>query len=192
MNFKLYDILSSLVPGFLLLLVVLEFFGITYNKDMSIAYTAIAFLMGFIINTISSWLEDIYFFTWCGKPSDKLLMGKDVWKVRFYHSQKAKELLRNETNNPNPTNDELFSIAIMYANQKADRVEDFNSSYAFSRSLLTCVLVGGVFLLIRNYNDWKFYVVILPVLLVVWLRCKQRGYYYAREVLNIYLKIKNQ
>ncbi len=192
MNFKIYDILSSLVPGFLLLLATLEFFDIPFDKDMIVAYTAFAFLLGFLVNSISSWLEDIYFFTWGGKPSNRLLNGKDIWKVRFYHSQKAKDLLKSETTNPNPSDDELFSIAMRYANQKESRVEDFNSSYAFSRSLLTCVLIGGAFLLIRNYDEWKFYSVILPTIIIVWLRCKQRGYYFTREVLNVYLKTKNQ
>ena len=127
-----------------------------------------------------------------GKPSDRLLNDKDIWKVRFYHSQKAKDSLKAETTNPNPSNDELFSIAMRYANQKESRVEDFNAAYAFSRSLLTCVVIGGIFLLIRNQIDWKFYVLILPTIIIVWLRCKQRGYYYAREVLNVYLKTKNQ
>ena len=192
MNFKTYDILSSLVPGFLLLMVILGFFNLSFDKDMIVPYTAIAFLLGFLVNTISSWLEDIYFLTWKGKPSDCLLNGKDIWKVKFYQSQKVKELLKTETTKSNPSNDELFSIAMRYANQKDSRVEDFNSTYAFSRSLLTSVLIGGIFLLIRNHNDWKFYLIIMPTIIIVWLRCKQRGYYYAREVLNVYLKLKNQ
>ncbi len=191
MNFKLYDILSSLVPGFLLFLVILDFLNMTFEKDMIVPYTSIAFLLGFLINTISSWAEDIYFLSWKGKPSDCLLNGKDIWKVKFYESQKVKELLKTETTKSNPSNDELFSIAMRFANQKDSRVEDFNSSYAFSRSLLTIVLIGGIFLLIRNYNDWKFYLLIIPTIIIVWLRCKQRGYYYSREVLNVYLKIKN-
>lgn len=191
MNFKLYDILSSLVPGFLLLLVILDFLNMTFEKDMIVPYTAIAFLLGFLINTISSWAEDIYFLSWKGKPSDCLLNGKDIWKVKFYESQKVKELLKTETTKSKPSNDELFSIAMRFANQKDSRVEDFNSSYAFSRSLLTIVLIGGIFLLIRNYNDWKFYLLIIPAIIIVWLRCKQRGYYYSREVLNVYLKTKN-
>ncbi|MEK7720106.1 MAG: hypothetical protein AAB347_10945 [Bacteroidota bacterium] len=191
MNFKLYDILSSLVPGFLLFLVILDFLNMTFEKDMIVPYTSIAFLLGFLINTISSWAEDIYFLSWKGKPSDCLLNGKDIWKVKFYESQKVKELLKTETTKSNPSNDELFSIAMRFANQKDSRVEDFNSSYAFSRSLLTIVLIGGIFLLIRNYKDWKFYLLIIPTIIIVWLRCKQRGYYYSREVLNVYLKIKN-
>jgi hypothetical protein len=192
MNFKIYDVLSSLVPGFLLLMAIMVLFNLTFNKDLVVPYTALAFLSGYLVNTISSWLEGFYFLTWKGKPSDCLLKGNDIWKVKFYHSQKAKELLSAETTNKNPSNDELFSIAMRYSNEKESRVEDFNATYAFSRSILTSVLIGGVFILIKNPSDWRFYFTIIPTILIVWLRCKQRGYYYAREVLNFYLKTKNQ
>lgn len=189
MNFKAYDILSSLIPGFILLLVLINFLGINYNKDYVVPYTAIAFVIGFIINTISSWLEDFYFFTWGGKPSTNLLSGKSIWKVKFYEFKKAKELLEKECSIQNPSNEQLFSVAMRNVNGgKENRIEDFNSSYAFSRVLLTTALVATVFLLFKNYSDWKYYSICLPSLFAIWLRCKQRGYYYAREVLNEYLK----
>ncbi|AEI52159.1 hypothetical protein [Runella slithyformis] len=125
MNFKAYDILSSLVPCFLALLVLLDFLGIKYDKDLVIAYTAIAFLLGFVMNTIGSWMEDIYFWTWGGKPSTQLLNGHFIWKVRFYHHVKTKNKLLADTDNPNATDDELFSIAMRHVNGKKDtRIED--------------------------------------------------------------------
>ena len=191
MNFKAYDILSSLIPGFIVLLVLLKLFGLNYDKDYVIAYTAIAFLIGYVVNTLSSWLEDFYYFTWGGKPSNNLLEGKGVWKVKFYEHEKAKNCLIQETQSTNPTNDHLFSIAMRYANGKKDsRVDDFNANYAFSRVLLTTSIVITISLIIINYNDWKYYVTLIPLLVIVWLRCKQRAYYYAREVLNEYLKSK--
>jgi hypothetical protein len=191
MNFKAYDILSSLIPGFLVLLVLLKTLGFNYDKDFVIAYTAIAFLIGYIMNTLSSWLEDFYYFTWGGKPSSKLLDGKGIWKVSFYEHEKAKDLLTQESLNSSPSNDHLFSIAMKYANGKKDsRVDDFNANYAFSRVLLTTALVITVSQIALNYDDWRYYVTLLPTLIIIWLRCKQRGYYYAKEVLNEYLKGK--
>jgi hypothetical protein len=134
-------------------------------------------------------MEDVYFFTWGGKPSNNLLSGKGTWKVKFYPSEQARNLLKSETTNPEPTNDELFSIAMRnVTGLKDSRIDDFNALYAFSRSLLTTMLLGAVILLIQNYYDWRYYAVLIPALLVIWLRSKQRGYYYAREVLNEYLK----
>jgi len=190
MSFKAYDLLSSLVPGFLLLLAIQDGMDISFDKDLVIAYTAIAFFLGYLVNTFSSWMEDFYFFTWGGKPSSRLLDGKGVWKVNFYAWSAAKSLLIQDTR-PAASNDELFSAAMRIANgQKDSRVDDFNAIYAFSRSLLTTVVLGAPILLIDHYQDWIYYAAMILVLFVSWLRCKQRAYYYAREVLNVYLKGK--
>lgn len=189
MSFKTYDILSSIIPGALILLTVFNLLGFRYDRNLILAYTTIAFLLGYLINAVGSWLEDIYVLTWGGKPSDKLLSGQSIWKVKFYCAEEVKTLLTLETTNPNPSNDELFSIAMRsVAGIKDSRIEDFNAMYAFSRSLLTTAVLGSAVLLFHNYSNWKYYVWLLPLVFITWLRCKQRAYYYAREVLNEYLK----
>lgn len=191
MNFKTYDILASLIPGFLLVLVLSITFHIKYEKDWLTIYLAVSFLFGYLVTALSSWLEDFYFVTWGGKPSTNLLSGNDIWKVKFYHSEFAKSLLLTESENPAASNDELFSIATRrVVGTKDTRIEDFNALYAFSRSLLTTILISTLVLLPQNYDDWRYYATLLSMLFVAWLRCKQRGYYYAREVLNEYLKIQ--
>lgn len=190
MNFKAYDILSSLIPGFLATLVLLDFLAMNYDKDLVIAYTAVAFLLGFVMNTVGSWMEDFYYWTWGGKPSNQLLQGYSIWKVKFYHSDVVRAKLLAESINPTASDNELFSIAMRHVNGKKDtRIEDFNTAYAFSRALLTTMLYGTALLLYRNYNDYRYYIILLPLLFVIWLRSKQRGYYYSRGVLNEYLKV---
>lgn len=189
MNFKSYDILASLIPGFLAVLIALNIFEVKYDSNYVVAYTAVAFLFGYLMNAISSWFEDLYYWSWGGKPSDCLLKGRDIWKVSFYHSAKVKSLLQAESSNPNASNDELFSIAMRYGNGQA-RVDDFNAIYAFSRVLLTTVLIGTIVLLIDHYDQVEYYYFLLPILFACWLRSKQRAYYYTREVLNSYLKAK--
>ncbi len=189
MNFKSYDILSSLVPGFLGLLVLLPLFDMKFDKDLIVAYTAVAFLIGFLLNTLGSWFEFFYFWTWGGKPSDRLVDGKDTWKVRFYEGN-VKSHLQADCGISNVSNDQLFQIAMRTANGNV-RVDDFNASYAFARVLLTTVLFGSIFLLSQRFCDWRYWVTLVPTLFILWLRCKQRAYYYAREVLNVYLKSKS-
>jgi hypothetical protein len=190
-TFKAYDILSSLILGFLLLCVLMVVADYKYDKDLIFVYTAVAFLVGYFMNAISSWMEPFYFWTWGGKPSDRLLSGHSIWKVKFYDSKRAKELLKKESHNERPLNDELFGIAMRNVHGTKDtRVADFNAMYAFSRILLTTILASTILLLIQNYKDWRYYAVALPVLLVCWLRSKQQGYYFAKEVLNEYLKSK--
>lgn len=188
MNFKTYDILSSVIPGYVLLIVLLNF---QYDKDLVVPYTAIAFVLGFLVNTLGSWLEDFYFFTWGGKPSNNLLKGKQIWKIRVYNFVALKSNLESKTANQTPSEDELFSIAMRVAfSQKDSRLEDFSSSYAFSRTMLTCVILSSFFLIVNHYDSWKVYSII-PAILVFWYRCKQRGYYFSKEVLNIYSAKEN-
>lgn len=190
-NLKIYDILSSLIPGFLLLILLFNAINIKYEKDFIVIYTAAAFVLGYLINTIGSWLEDFYFFTWGGKPSNRLLNGKGIWKVKFCEHEKAKSLLIKEAP-VDYTNDDLFNIAMRYANGLKDsRVDDFNSLYVFSRSILTTAIIS-LFILIVGQFDSLYYFCLIPLLVVFWIRCKQRGYFYAKEVLNTYLKIKDQ
>ena len=50
MNLKYYDVLSSLVVGYVLLVIGMYAFEIEYNNDYIVAYLAMAFLCGYIIN----------------------------------------------------------------------------------------------------------------------------------------------
>lgn len=188
MNFKTYDILSALVPGFIVLVALLNFANIRFDKDMVLVYTAFAFLLGYVINATASWLEDFYYITWGGKPSSMLLEGKNIWKVSFHYAETAKKLLQKECNDPHADNDKLFGLAMRYANVKDTRTDDFNAAYAFSRSILTTALFAFLLLIPRYYCDWHFYILSIPLIFICWLRAKQRGYYYAKEVLTIYLK----
>lgn len=191
MKFKFYDILSHLIPGFIVYLVYLELAGEVFDKDFVVPVTAIAFVIGYYVNTIASWLEDFYYWTWGGKPSSRLLDGKDIWKVRFYDHKKAKKLLLEESGNKNAKNDALFGIAMRYATPEANsRVADFNANYAFSRVILTTILIASGFLIYMYYNTFEVYLITVPVIFVSWYRSKQRGYYFAKEVLNTYLKSK--
>lgn len=169
----------------------MQFFEIPFNKDMALPYTAEAFLLGYIINALSSWLESFYYWTWKGKPSTKLLRGVGTWKIKFYTAEKVRTLLLEECSTENPDMDELFSCALRkISGEKEGKVEDLNSGYAFSRSLLTTGVIGIPFVLYQHASDIRFFLILLPLLFVLWLRAKQRAYFYAREVLNSYLKLK--
>lgn len=190
MNFKIYDIVSLLIPGFIILFILIYSFDIPFNNDSIVFSTAIAFVLGFIINTLSSWLETFYYFTWGGKPSDKILNGENIWKVKFYKSKEVKELLLKESINDSPSNDELFSIALSHVNENDSKIENLNAYYSFSRSLLTTVLISSIILIANNNFNLNYYFILIPALIIIWLRCKQRGFYYVREVLNEYMQQK--
>lgn len=193
MKFKFYDILSHLIPGFIVYIIYLQFINEPFSNDFIVPATAIAFVLGYFVNTLASWLEDFYYWTWGGKPSNQLLQGKDIWKVRFDEHKKVKELLKIDSTVPDTNNDALFSIAMRYAIPSVNsRVEDFNANYAFSRVMLTTIIIVTGFMIGRHYGSLIIYLIGIPMIVIAWYRAKQRGYYYAREILNTYLTIKKQ
>ena len=85
----------------------------------------------------------------------------------------------------------MFGKAMSYSNSNdKSRVPDFNAHYAFSRVMLTLVLVSACLIMTKYYDVWWAWLITLLVILLVGHRCKERGYYYAREVLIEYLKNK--
>lgn len=193
MKFKFYDILSHIIPGFVVYLVYLEFTGEKFDKDFAIPATVIAFVLGYFVNTLASWAEDFYYWTWGGKPSNNLIDGKDIWKVRFYEHGKTKIFLEEDYGEECSNNDILFGIAMRHATPDVNsRVADFNASYAFSRVILTTILIASGLMIYLYYDFLEVYFVAIPLITVAWYRCKQRAYYFAREVLKTYLNIKKQ
>jgi hypothetical protein len=125
-----------------------------------------------------------------GKPSTKLLSGKNIRTVKLYNSSEIKDLLKSETSNFNPSDEELFGIAMRYATGVKDtRIDTFNANYAFARGILTSCII--VFLALLYKNDENLYLVLGAIgVLMSWQRCKERGYYFAREVLQTYMRLK--
>lgn len=204
MNLKYYDVLSSLVVGYVLLVIGMYAFEIEYNNDYIVAYLAMAFLYGYIINAIGSLLEPVYYFTIGGKPSNRLLSDDNekhnlfyrlfipnntgIKKVRFYETKSVREILKRGMDCENPSEDRLFSKAMRAVNgDQNSRVPDFNAHYALSRTILTTVLISSILLIYSNPCCWQSYLSII-VVLICWNRYRERAYYYAREVLNEYLK----
>jgi hypothetical protein len=119
-------------------------------------------------------------------------MGRKIWKIRLYNHSQVHQHQLQKASSQTPNNDELFTIATRNAiGQKDARIEDFNAIYAFSRTLLMTALIGGSLVLVKNNNDWRFYAVIVPIIIVLWLRCEQKGYYYAKEVINVNSKLNS-
>jgi hypothetical protein len=72
------------------------------------------------------------------------------------------------------------------ANSTKDiRLEDLNSSYAFSRGIVTAIIISGsTFIYFNRCNFWA-YIGIIILLIVSLVRSYQRNGYYIKEVLNI-------
>lgn len=187
MKFSAYDILSALVPGFVILFTLIHVGFIPFNKDILVLYTGIAFLIGYFVNTFSSWIEDLLFWTWGGKPSVRILEGQQIWKVKFFAFEEAKRKLREQSESANPKNEELFYIALRDATGN-EKVNAMNTSYIFSRVILVTIIICVCLYMISGFITLSTVSLSVFFIFVAWLRCKQRAYYFVREVLNTYLK----
>lgn len=199
MNFKAYDIISKLLPGYALAYSLIFLYAdhtVYFKSDFFLPITVIAYFLGYILDTFSSWLEDIFYFTWKGKPSTRLLSKyKGIWKIPPPHFLKKLKKDTIKTLDKEVSDDELFRFiqSSAYAINK-DRLSDFLQNFIFARVLLTLIIVLTVLFGIKYYCYWQFFLISLPILFVCWYRAKQRAYYYAAEVLRIYhsSKIKNK
>lgn len=196
MSFKYYDLLSNLTVG------IVVFYAIwkLVFPDLEISEWIVipaGYVLGYFLNALSSLIEPFLFCTICGKPSDKLLtpVSGQKWtgikKVKFFFAEEAVKALKKDTGDAEATTDKMFGYAMRIANPNKDsRVPDFNGHYALTRVILTTVLIAIVLVEVRFYYIWYSWPISIGILLLAWNRYRVWGYYYAREVLNEYLKLK--
>lgn len=196
MSFKYYDLLSNLAVG------IVVFYAIwkLVFPDLEISEWIVipaGYVLGYFLNAISSLIEPFLFCTICGKPSDKLLtpVPGQKWtgikKVKFFFAEEAVKALKKDTGDAEATTDKMFGYAMRMANPNKDsRVPDFNGHYALTRVILSTVLMAIVLVEVRFYSIWYSWPISIAILLLAWNRYRVWGYYYAREVLNEYLKLK--
>ena len=205
MSFKYYDSLSMLISGTVLLLVISNAIDWDIAKFNTVVVLAIAYVTGYLLNAVSAFMEPVYYWFMGGKPSSQLLKspksrlcGKKrqytgLGRIRFYEYEKVVKLLKNELNDNHANEEKMFGKAMSYSNaNEKTRVPDFNAQYAFSRVMLTLVIVSAGVIIPKYYELWWVWIIAIAAILLVGRRCKEIGYYYAREVLIEYLKAKQQ
>ena len=174
---------------------VINYLFVDNIKVDGVVYLAMGYLVGYFINAIGSLLEGFYYKTINGMPSDKLLtlVNGQNWtgckRVKFYEAEKVIEMLKNELNDQHASEQKMFGCAMRKVNACKDcKIPIFNAQYAWSRTILTAILIATTLCAFRFYNEWLFWLIAVMLLVISWNRFKEKAYYYAREVLNEYLK----
>jgi hypothetical protein len=177
MQFKIYDVLASLIPGTVVVGILLAAaLTLGYSdlveslgkfKDFTGILTSIflvaSYLVGYVIHALGSWIEPVLWVSWGGRPSELLLNNKakrrgmvgtnrilDFLKVQSNEMGLAidnEKLLKGEDFR------DLFQIAKIIAYTKADgnireRISEFNNSYIFSRNILIAMTIALAFLIV--------------------------------------------
>jgi hypothetical protein len=186
MKLRFYDIVSQLIPGLMVYFSFMYLWDVPQQWQKFLPAFAFAMAIGFFVNALSSWLEPIFYWTWGGKPSNQLLNGKDIAKVKFHEKEKVTQLLQN--NYPEANKDALFQIAYrLVSSTHNEKIQVFNENFSYARSLLTTGLILAILFLLQYYCIWWVWLIALVVILMLWQRAKERGFYFAREVLSTYL-----
>lgn len=196
MNFKYYDLLSSLIVGVLTAVSINIIFNLEFEYD-SIPLLAVSYVIGYFINAISGIIEPLYFYIMGGMPSNKLLTlvpnqaYTGYGRIKFYMASRAIELLQEELNDRNAPVMKMFGKAMSYSTSDTNtRVPDFNAQYAFSRVILTDVIILTAIWAVAFYGCIWFWIAAAVLWGISFRRCKERGYYFAKEVLTVYVKTK--
>ena len=157
------------------------------------------YVVGYFLDAISSFIEPVLYKSICGIPSDKLLtpVSGQKWtgikKVKFFYAEEAVKALREDTKDEEADPKKMFGYAMRMVNANMEcRVPDFNGHYALSRVVLTTIIITVVIIEIKFAYVWYSWPISIVVLFLSWNRFRERGYYYAREVLNEYLKEKKK
>ena len=158
MDIRYYDLLSTAIIGVIVVAIInYLFFG---NLEIDgVVYLALGYLVGYFINALGSLLESLYYKTINGMPSDKFLTlveGRN-WtgcnRVKFYEAEKVIEALKNELNDPRASERKMFGCAMRRVNGCEDsRVPAFNAQYAWSRTILTTILIVDFLCAFRYYK----------------------------------------
>jgi hypothetical protein len=209
---KLYDLLSALVPGALLLCVLVLLFpdvavpirsaGLPSEFSL-VALLAASLLAGEVVQTIGSILEPTLFRVSGGRPSDRALDGK--LSTRYFPrdaAQRIKEKLQRRVG-PGASDRSLFLAAMnLSESTEESKVATFNAQYGHHRAVTTLFLCTLVMLFgsrkwgagaTWNCTSYWAIATACAVLLVLFAwRTWQRGVYYSREVLLTAERMLNQ
>lgn len=210
MNFKYYDTLNFLVTG-ALTLALMNYFDLSelvwYGNEVStFAFLIYSYAAGAVVNAVGS-MVGRKINSWCGWPSALILDEKkgscispsNIGRCECFERDAIKQRLGQELGNGQAGNQQLFWYAKRIAEaQSSSRINDFNAQYAFFRSLLTLVLgtlalmLAKEYLFHHPYFPWHEYLLVLVAVVLCFWRMRGLGFYYAREVLDVYWRTVNK
>ena len=179
MEFKIYDILSSLIHGVICLGTAMQLFGWSFQDYGAMYFAALSFCIGYLINTIGSWLQKPLFWSFGGMPTKQLLRkqkGKTyagISSIPFYFSEELVDALKKDLQVDSIIDDKFSELMQQVARQGENiRIKDFNCSYAFSRSMLISSLIISALLIYKFPCIWQTYLIlIIPI--ICYCRCKK-------------------
>ena len=199
----IYDIVTSFVHGTLFVMACLVLFPQCLDVVRILAvpeivatlmFVSLTYFLGQSIVAVSSILQKALFWTWGGTPSECVFNGR--FPKKYLSSDMidhVREVLKRTTSDE-LSDEALFLKASGIARaSKGSLSERHNQMYAYNRVTITnLLLVIGLVILSRfeglganiSLTGFALLLGVLVLLLILhWIRARQRAFYYVREVL---------
>jgi len=171
----------------------MQLFDWSFQDYGAMYFAALAFCIGYLINTLGSWLQKALFWSFGGTPTKQMLRNRKgkiyagISNAPFYFSEELVEELKNDCQADGIIDDKFSELMQQVARQGENtRIKEFNCSYAFSRSMLISSLIISALLIYKSPCAWQTYL-ILTVPIICYCRCRNRAFHYAKEVAMEYL-----
>ena len=197
LEFKIYDILSSLVHGVICLGTAMQLWGISFIDYGAVYFISLSFCIGYLINTLGSLIQRFLFWTFGGTPTTQMLKNRKgktysgIANVRFYFTEELLKELKLELDDT-ASDDKLSERMQQVARESNNsRIKDFNCSYAFSRSFIVSSAIISIMIISRIPYFWQTYLT-LGIPAICYLRCRNRAFHYAKEVATEYLNTRRK
>ena len=219
MEFRPEDILKNIIPGLIACIgfVSVSLGNFTYSDFKGVFFTDIkdyseimlifllvfAYLMGYIVDAISSFIEYNIVYKFLGTPSSKLLTNSKsrihlvnqeaiINNIVLKCSLKPEDFILDPLQSKK--NLKSCNILFKHANYLKDenpisgikeKVKQYYFSYIFSRNLFFSAFFSCICVLISQFNKLTFLSITLFVicLLVLYYRKREQSFYYSRQVL---------
>jgi hypothetical protein len=188
MKLSLYDILAKLIPGGLVVSALFIEFSAKGTDYASLEIILFGFAMGYVVDALASFAErPLLFPTFGGSSGSVLLSGKAFMHIKIRQIEVLNQFL--ETRFPNLFEDKAALFSVIHRDVQKDqnpRIASFQENYIFSRNIFFAVPIAFGILCVSNFT---ILLLIVTALLfpVLWLRTKQRSYYFTKEVINSFV-----
>jgi len=174
-----------------------------YSSIVLIIFLVLSFLIGYLNDSLSSWLEHYLIYRVMGTPTLRLLRGRgdrifianaDLQKIRFFYlsiNQNIRSVRALHGFSKSRRN--AFSL-FKIANSRKDsivsdsyhrKLSECYRAYIFARNIFFAYCISAILVTISMSDqfDVKYYIVMFFIFLILMLRRKDRSYYYSKVVL---------
>lgn len=193
MAFSVYDLLTKLVPGSALYFSLLYFFGAPMEYLPQFIALFPIYLLGYLNETASSILERNFLFKlFWGNPAEKLLDGKGFSQIRLYDPSEAIRKFESDHNTGEPSKIKMFTKMYSIVSKTDNkRVTDFLANYNLSRNLFFSSIFSSILIVVQSRNV-SISIVLSLIAILLFIRSKQRNYWFCKEVIESFIHMKNK